>query len=67
MYSLYLLIHVSDPFFNYNQLLIGNLNFAGVLYYVVTYTKLSTSEKKVYVKKTRRRISFEQMPGPETY
>ncbi len=40
------------PFFNYNQFLMGNLNFAGVLYYVVTYTKLSTSEKKVYVKKT---------------
>ncbi len=59
------------PFFNDNQLLMVNLNFAGVLYYVVAYTKLSTSEKKVYVKqkkkKPRRRIRFEQMPGPETY
>ncbi len=24
------------PFFNYNQPLMGNLNFAGVVYYVVT-------------------------------
>ncbi len=45
------------PFFNYNQILMGNLNFAGVLYYVVTYTKLSTSEKKSLRKKKKNRVA----------